>query len=101
MVFIYTTCPTAEAASGICHAIMDRRLALSVRLSQVGSLYLTGEGKEKKSEYEILIRTNENKVQDIEDEIVAQSPDTMPFIGVVDIRRFNRDYKDRAAHLLH
>ncbi|MFH0891006.1 MAG: divalent cation tolerance protein CutA [Candidatus Liptonbacteria bacterium] len=100
MVFIYTTCLDQETAEGICQAIMDRRLAFSVHVTPVDSLHLTAEGFEKRPEYSILIKTNESKMQDIEDEITARSTDPNPFIGVVDIRRLNHDYKERVTHLI-
>ena len=79
---------------------MNRRLAFSVHVTPVESIHLTDEKYEKKPEYSILIKTNESKMQDIEDEILAHSSDPNPFIGVVDIRRLNHDYKERVSHLI-
>lgn len=100
MVFIYTTCPDQDSAGGVCQAIMDRRLAFSVHVTPVESIHLTGDSYEKRLEYSILIKTNETKLQDIEDEITARSNDSNPFVGVVDIRRLNHDYKERVSHLI-
>ncbi|MCL4400005.1 divalent-cation tolerance protein CutA [Patescibacteria group bacterium] len=94
MVLIYSTCGSAEEARNLSKLIIERKIAACVNTWPIESCY-TWEGAVKcESEYALLIKTNESKVQDVEDLILKNHTYSTPLVAVVDVRRLNRAYKE-------
>lgn len=94
MVFIYSTCRDLEEARRISKLIVEKRIAACVNMWPIESCY-TWEGALKcESEHALLIKTNESKVQDIEDIIQENHSYSTPVVATVDVRRVNRAYKE-------
>lgn len=101
MVFIYTTCRDAEEAKKIGELMVSRHLAACVDLWPVESCYEWEGALKCEKEYAVLIKTNEAKVQDIEDLIAANHSYQIPCIATVDVRRLNRAYKEWMSQVVH
>ncbi len=100
MVLIYTTCHDEESARKLAAAIIGKKLASCVNIWRIGSIYKwEGELKEEK-EVAMLIKTIETKVQQIEDLISSIHEYAIPFIGVLNIFRVNRKYKEWMATVI-
>ncbi len=94
MVFIYSTCQNVEEARKLSKLIVERKIAACVNAWPIESCY-TWEGKMKcENEYALLIKTNESKVQDVEDLIQQNHSYSTPIVAAVDVRRVNRAYKE-------
>ena len=101
MVFIYTTCSDEARARELAGKMVSDKLAVCVNIWRIGSIYRwEGELREEK-EVAILIQTNESKVQQIEDCVLQNHAYSVPFAGVVDIRRVNREYKEWMSEIIH
>jgi len=97
MVYIYSTCKDEAEAKLIGRLILERRLASCVLRWPVQSIYRwEGEIKDQ-TEVILMVKTNENKMQEIEDLISENHSYSMPFIAACDIRRLNRPYKEWMA----
>lgn len=94
MVFIYSTCQNVEEARKLSKLIVERKIAACVSWWPIESCY-TWEGAMKcETEYALLIKTNESKVQDVEDIIQQNHSYSTPLVAAVDVRRVNRAYKE-------
>jgi len=100
MVLIYSTCRGEEEARKLARLLMERNLASCVNIWRIGSIYKWEGDLREEREVAFLIKTLESKVQDIEDLIVSNHEYATPFIGVVDIRRINRAYKEWMSQVL-
>ncbi len=94
MIFIYSTCKDVEEARRLSRLIVDRKIAACVNTWPIESCY-TWEGTLKcENEYALLIKTNEPKIQDVEDLILQNHTYSTPVVAAVDVRRLNRAYKE-------
>ncbi|MDP3975074.1 MAG: divalent-cation tolerance protein CutA [Candidatus Jorgensenbacteria bacterium] len=94
MVFIYTTCRDEEEGKKISELIVSRHLAACVDMWPIDSCYIWENALKCEKEYAVLVKTNETKVQDIEDLVSKNHSYSTPFIATVDVRRLNREYKE-------
>ena len=94
MVFIYTTFKSAEEAKRMGRTIIERHLASCVNIDPVETIYEWKGQIVEDNEVALVVKTNESKVQDIEDIILESHLHDMPFVGVFDLRRINRNYKE-------
>ena len=101
MVFIYTTCRDAEEAKKLGELIISRHLAACVNFWPIESCYEWEGAMKREKEYAVRVKTNEPKVAEIEDLIVANHSYEVPFVGMVDVRRLNRAYKEWMAQVVH
>jgi periplasmic divalent cation tolerance protein len=101
MVFIYTSCRNSEEAKGIGRQIIERRLAACVHIAPIDSIYWWDGKVTEDTEAVLLVKTNESKVQDIEDLILRSHTYSTPFIGVLDVRRVNREYKEWMSRVMN
>ncbi len=76
--------------------ILKERLASCVNLWPIQSIYQGEKEGELKSELEaaLLIKTMESRIAEIEDVISKNHTYSVPYIGAIDIRRFNRPYRE-------
>lgn len=100
MVFIYTTCRDAEEGKKLSELIIGRHLAAGTNMWPVESCYEWEGALKCEKEYAVLIKTNEAKVQDIEELVIANHSYSTPFIGTVDVRRLNREYKEWMSQIV-
>jgi uncharacterized protein involved in tolerance to divalent cations len=101
MVLIYTTCKDTGSAVKMGMEILNERLASAVNLWPMQSIRRTHD-KEIVSELGagIFIKTMEPRIADIEELVTKFHGTTMPYIGAIDIRRFNRDYREWMASVV-
>lgn len=94
MVFIYSTCRDAEEARKLSKVFVEKKIAACVNMWPIESCY-TWEGAMKcENEYALLIKTNESKIQDIEDIIHQNHSYSTPIVAAVDVKRINRPYRE-------
>lgn len=97
MVFIYTTCGDEAKARELAERIVTGRLAACVNIWRTGSIYEWEGALKEEKRVAMLIETNESKVQAIEDSILRDRADAAALVGVIDVRRVNREYKERMS----
>ncbi|MEK7134683.1 MAG: divalent cation tolerance protein CutA [Patescibacteria group bacterium] len=95
MILIYTTCRDTAEAVKIGQLIIEQKMAIAVNLWPIQSLR-AGDGGTAVSEREaiLIVKTNEQKVQDVENLILKNHTYAIPFIGVINLYRVNREYKE-------
>lgn len=94
MVFIYSTCRDVEEARKLSKLFVEKKIAACVNMWPIESCY-TWEGAMKcEAEYALLIKTNESKIQDIEDLIHQNHSYSTPIVAAVDVKRINRAYRE-------
>jgi periplasmic divalent cation tolerance protein len=94
MVFIYSTCRDLEEARKLSKLIVEKKIAACVNVWPVESCYIWEGTLKCENEHALLIKTNESKVQDIEDIIHQNHLYSTPVVATVDVRRVNRAYKE-------
>lgn len=94
MVLIYTTCKNAEDAKKMGKDIIEKRLASCVNVWPIGSTYYWEDKLTEDTEAALLIKTNEHKIAQIEELLLKNHVYATPFIGSIDVRRLNREYKE-------
>ncbi len=100
MVFIYTTCRDTADAKRLGRLIVEKRLAACVNITPIESIYVWKGKLTEEKEAALLIKTSESKVGDIEKMVAENHAYTTPFIGVLDLRRINREYKEWASTII-
>ncbi len=75
---------------------MDARLAAGVDLWPIQTITRIGDAVESELGAGMLIKTMEPRIADIE-ALIESRTQGMPYIGAIDIRRFNRAYREWIA----
>lgn len=101
MVFIYTTCRDVEEAKKLGELMIGKHLAACVDFWPIESYYEWKGALKCEKEYAVLVKTNEPKVAEIEDLITTNHSYEVPFVGMVDVRRLNRAYKEWMSQVVH
>jgi uncharacterized protein involved in tolerance to divalent cations len=97
MIIIYTTCKNTEDAVRIGHQLLQQRLASGIHIWPAQSMrYRNGQLHNSLTAI-LLIKTIETKLQVIEDLISAHHGTEIPFVGAIEVRRFNHAYKEVMA----
>ncbi len=95
MVLIYTTCRDSEHAKELGVKILKARLATGINIWPMESCYHIENGEIKEDKESVLIiKTNEPKVAQIEEFLARNHTYSTPFVGSIDIRRINREYRE-------
>jgi len=94
MVLIYSTCRDVEEARKLSKLFVEKKVVACVDMWPVESCYIWEGALKCENEYALLIKTNESKVQDVEDIIHQNHSYSVPVVATVDVRRVNRDYKE-------
>ncbi len=94
MVFIYSTCRDIEEAHKLSKLFVDKKIAACVNMWPIESCYIWEGAMKCESEYALLIKTNESKIQDIEDVILQNHSYSTPIVAAVDVKRINRVYRE-------
>lgn len=94
MVFVYTVCKDMDQAKDLGKRIVNARVASSVSVWPIDSIY-TWEGVLKEEqEAALLIKTNEPKVADLETFLLKHHALKTPLVATVNVHRLNREYKE-------
>ncbi len=100
MVFVYTTCRDAAEAKKLGRSMVEKRLAACVNITPIESIY-EWEGKVvDDQEAVLLIKTSEPKVAALEELIEKNHSYATPLVGMVEVRRVNRRYKEWMTQVL-
>ncbi|MEK7555048.1 MAG: divalent cation tolerance protein CutA [Patescibacteria group bacterium] len=99
MVLIYTTCKDTKDAVRLGNEIMNRHLASAVNLWPIQMIMRVGTEVKNELGAGMLIKTMEPKIAEIE-ELIESQVGIMPYIGAIDIRRFNRAYREWMATVI-
>ena len=100
MVFVYTTCRDAAEAKKLGRSMVEKRLAACVNITPIESIY-EWEGKVvDDQEAVLLIKTTEPKVEALEELIEKNHSYATPLVGMVEVRRVNRRYKEWMTQVL-
>ena len=94
MVIIYSTFKNTEEAVKVGKILLDKKLASCVNIWPIQSMYYW-EGKfENHLEAGMYVKTLEHHLAEIESLIEQNHSYAVPFIGAIDVRRFNRPYRE-------
>ena len=94
MVLIYTTCPNTAEAVKLGGELLSGRLAAAVNLWPMQTMMRADGGVKSELEAGMFIKTTEPRITEIETIIEKHRTDKVPYIGAIDIRRFNRPYRE-------
>ncbi len=94
MVIIYTTCKSTEEAVKIGKKILDEKLASCVNIWPIQSMYYWEGTLENHVEAGMFIKTLEHHLAEIETLIEKNHSYATPYIGAIEVRRFNRAYRE-------
>lgn len=95
MIFIYTSCQNIEDAKRLAKLVLDKKLANDIDIWPIDSLSLGNGGIKEEKESALLMKTSESKLAEIESLILANHTYKTPCIAAIDVRRINREYKER------
>lgn len=100
MVIIYTTCKDTAEATKIGTLTLEKKLASCVSIWPIQSMS-RWEGKlTNQLEAGMLVKTLEHHTAEIEELISRNHSYSVPYIGVIDVRRFNRAYREWMASVV-
>lgn len=95
---VQCSCPDAESASRIAHALIEARLAACVQaLGGVSSTYRWNEAVTVSTEVLLLIKTRRERLEAVRDCVLALHPYELPEIVAVDIASGHPPYLDWIA----
>ncbi len=98
VLLVLTNCPDADSAQGIARALVERNLAACVnQLAPVRSLYRWQGAIEEADEVPLLIKTAADRYPELERELRALHPYSVPEILAFDAERGLPDYLDWVA----
>ncbi|PIR87608.1 MAG: hypothetical protein COU10_03755 [Candidatus Harrisonbacteria bacterium CG10_big_fil_rev_8_21_14_0_10_45_28] len=94
MVLIYSTHQNTEEAVNLGHTLLKRKLAATVNIWPLQSMHM--ENGEVKSQLGavLMIKTFESKIAEIEELVELNHEYAVPFVGAIEIRRFNRTFRE-------
>jgi len=93
MVLIYTSCKNTEEAVTIGNDLLKQRLVAAVDLWPIQHMRQVDGGIKNELHTSMIVHTTEPRMQEIEDVITKHRSYTTPYVGAIDIRRFNRPYR--------
>lgn len=95
MLFLYTTTKTLEEAETIARKLLETKTAGSVSIFPVKTLALNSKDQiQETQEFEIMVRTIDEKVKSAEEIIKANFKNGLPCIATLSLYRMNREYKE-------
>ena len=94
MVLIYTTHKNTEEAVRVGNLLLKSKLAVCVNIWPIQSMIQSPEGIKSQLEAVLLIKTSEFKIAEIEALIEQNHKYAVPFIGALEVKRFNRAYRE-------
>lgn len=94
MVFLYVTCRDVDEAKHIGRALIEKRLAGCVNIAPILSLYRENGAAKESTEASLLVKTVDQRVQEVEDMVRSLHSYTIPCIASFTLHRLNREYKE-------
>ena len=97
MILIHTTCKNTEDAVKIGNQILSQKMASGVNIWPAQAMNYRDGQLHNALVAVLLIKTVETKLQAIEDLINTHHGGNSPFVGAIEVRRFNHAYKEVMA----
>ena len=94
MVIVYTTCKNTEEAVKIGKRLLDEKIASCVNIWPIQSMHYWEGALENHVEAAMFIKTVEHHLAEIEALIEKNHSYEIPYIGAIEVRRFNRAYRE-------
>lgn len=94
MVFLYVTCKDAAEAKKIGSELVKRKIAGCVNIAPIESIYRDNGELVATPEASLLIKTSDQKVQQVEDTVRHLHSYKVPCIASFALHRLNREYKE-------
>mgnify|MGYP001590624275 CR=1 FL=1 len=94
MVFVYITCASEEEAKKLGRLLIGKKGAGCVNIFPIQSVYPKDGTLKEISEYVLIAKTIDSKVQIVEDIVRENHSYKTPFIGTISLSRLNREYKE-------
>ena len=94
MVFLYITCKDRDEAKRIGKALVERKLAGCVNIAPIESIYQENGSVKEVSEASLLVKTTDQKVQEVEDIVRKLHSYKVPCIASFSLHRLNHEYKE-------
>ena len=94
MVLIYTTCRDTKEAVKLGTLVLQEREAACVNIWPIQTIYHGDGGLRNELEAAMLIKTAEPRLGEIEALIEKNHSYSVPYVGAIDVRRFNRRYRE-------
>ncbi|MBI5220760.1 MAG: divalent cation tolerance protein CutA [Candidatus Liptonbacteria bacterium] len=94
MVLVYTTCQTIDEAKELGRRVLKARVASGVDIWPITTIAIEGEELKELEEAVLFIRTNENKLAELEEFLEKRHTHSVPFVAGIDVRRLNRTYRE-------
>ena len=94
MVFLYITCKDRDEAKRIGKALVERKLAGCVNIAPIESIYQENGSVKEVSEASLLVKTTDQKVQEVEDIVRKLHSYKVPCIASFSLYRLNHEYKE-------
>ncbi len=89
---VLVTAPSREVADAIATSLVQEKLAACVSLMPVTSIYTWDNQLQKDEEWQLIIKTELNRFQDLEAHILALHPYDVPEIVAVPISAGSQSY---------
>ena len=93
MIFIYSTAANQEEADKLSKLILENKLAACVNSWPIRSRYVWEGVLKDETEIVMIVKTSEEKFQEIEQLIVENHSYDVPCIVAIDIKRMNPEFK--------
>lgn len=93
MIFAYITFPSKASAKKISQALLKKRLAACVNIFPIESAYWWKGKIENAKEFVAIAKTEKRLFAGLEREIGKMHPYKVPFIGMLDVSKVNREYE--------
>ncbi len=94
-IIVTTTAPSAREAESLAEQIVAEKLAACVQiLPRITSIYFWQDGVQKEAEHLLLIKTLEEKFQELEKFILANHSYSIPEIVAVPAKEVSEGYLD-------
>lgn len=100
MILVYANCRALDLAKKTSRDLIEKRLATSIDVWPTEEIYFSAEGPQEQQGAALLIKTNESKMPEVEEALLKIPAHNTPFVGVLDIKRLNRAYKEWSAAVI-
>ncbi len=92
MIFIYITCKNKKEAEKIGQYLVQKRLAACVNIFPINSFYWWQGKIIKDQETVLIVKTLKGYYGKIKKEVERLHSYTIPFIGLIEIKKINKNY---------
>jgi periplasmic divalent cation tolerance protein len=94
MVLIYTTCKDTAEAVKLGKLLLDGKLASCVNIWPIQTMYYWKGELKNHLEAGVFVKTLEHHIAEVEGLIERNHSYATPYIGAIEVRRFNRPYRE-------